>query len=148
MQLCPLFNMRPCAAPETAKSTSASASTINGSLPPSSNTVFFKHSPATLATADPAPSEPVKVTAAISGLRMTFSTWPEVMSSVLNKFSGKPALINISSTAKAEPATFEACFSAMLFPAIKAGAAPRNTCHNGKFQGITAKIIPKGSNRT
>ena len=43
---------------------SASASTMNGSLPPSSRTVFFRARPAMPATARPAPVDPVRVTAA------------------------------------------------------------------------------------
>ena len=34
--------------------------------------------------------------------------------------------------------TLEACFSRPTLPAISAGAAKRNTCQSGKFQGITA----------
>ncbi len=50
--------------------------------------------------------------------------------------------------ASAHWGTFEACFSRPTFPAISAGAAKRNTCQNGKFQGITASTGPSGSART
>ena len=48
-------------------SRSASASTMNGSEPPSSSTVFFSAWPASVATAAPARSLPVRVTAATRG---------------------------------------------------------------------------------
>ncbi len=44
--------------------------------------------------------------------------------------------------------TLEACFSRPTLPAISAGAAKRNTCHSGKFQGITASTGPIGSKAT
>jgi hypothetical protein len=40
--------------------------------------------------------------------------------------------------------TLEACFSSPTLPAINAGAANRTTCHNGKFQGMTARTGPRG----
>ena len=46
--------------------------------------------------------------------------------------------------ARAHCGTFEECFSNPTLPAISAGAAKRNTCQNGKFQGITASTGPIG----
>jgi hypothetical protein len=50
--------------------------------------------------------------------------------------------------ANAQPGTFEACLSTAALPAINPGAANRNTCQNGKFQGITASTTPIGLNVT
>ena len=50
--------------------------------------------------------------------------------------------------ATAEAWTFGACFTSTEFPAIIAGTANLNTCQNGKFQGITPSITPKGSKET
>ncbi len=54
----------------------------------------------------------------------------------------------MSSIASADCGTFDACLSSPALPAISAGAAKRNTCQNGKFQGMTARIGPSGSKRT
>src|SRR5690625_3450941 len=40
--------------------------------------------------------------------------------------------------------TLDACFRRLVFPAMVAGAAKRRTCQKGKFQGITARITPRG----
>ena len=50
--------------------------------------------------------------------------------------------------ARAHPKTFEACFKTPAFPAINAGAANRKTCQNGKFHGMIASTVPRGSNAT
>src|SRR3712207_1694070 len=57
MQLCPLFWLRAVTATSAALSRSAEGMTMNGSLPPSSSTVFFSASPAMAATDCPARSE-------------------------------------------------------------------------------------------
>ncbi len=50
--------------------------------------------------------------------------------------------------ASAQPGTLLACFSTAVLPAIRVGAAKRKTCQNGKFQGMTARIVPSGRNTT
>jgi hypothetical protein len=40
------------------------------------------------------------------------------------------------------------CFKTPVLPAIRPGAAKRNTCQNGKFHGMTARITPRGSKVT
>ena len=61
---------------------------------------------------------------------------------------GNPASRKTSSMASAHCGTFDACLSSPTLPAISAGAAKRNTCQNGKFQGMTARTGPIGRNRT
>ncbi len=67
---------------------------------------------------------------------------------VANRPSGKPASRNTDSIASAHPGTLLACFRTPPLPAINAGAAKRNTCQNGKFQGITASTTPSGLKTT
>ena len=50
--------------------------------------------------------------------------------------------------ASAQRGTFVACLSTAPLPAISAGAAKRNTCQNGKFQGMIASTTPSGSKAT
>jgi len=74
MQLCPLFWQRAVTATSAAFSRSADGITMNGSLPPSSRTVFFRASPAIAATDWPAALLPVRVAAATRSSRSTRST--------------------------------------------------------------------------
>ena len=59
--------------------------------------------------------------------------------------SGKPASRKTSSMASAQPGTFDACLSRPTLPAIRAGAAKRKSCQNGKFHGMMASTGPMGS---
>ncbi len=59
----PLLIVRDFTAVATARCRSADGMTMNGSLPPSSSTLFFSARPARLATSRPARSLPVSVTA-------------------------------------------------------------------------------------
>ncbi len=69
-------------------------------------------------------------------------------SRVVNAPAGKPAARKISSIASAQPLTLEACLSTIVLPAISAGAAARNACQYGKFQGMIASRTPSGRNAT
>ena len=104
--------------------------------------------PAAAATCSPAALEPVSVTAATRGSAISRATAAPGTSSVRNNPSGSPASRNTSSIASAHCGTFEACFSTAALPAISAGAAKRNTCQNGKFQGMMARTTPSGSKAT
>ena len=63
------------------------------------------------------------------------------------KLVGKtwPRLQMTTAQAPFEPGTFEECFRTPTLPAASAGAANRNTCQKGKFQGMTASTGPRGS---
>ena len=100
------------------------------------------------ATDLPAGVLPVSVTARTSRWRMIGSTREPSTSSVVKTCRGKPACSKISWIANAQPETFEACLSRPTLPAMSAGAAKRNTCQNGKFHGMTARITPSGSQAT
>ena len=73
MQVWPALSKRPFTAAATVLSRSASSSTTKASLPPSSITHFFSTLPAVAAMERPARSEPVSVTAATRGSRMTWA---------------------------------------------------------------------------
>ena len=148
MQLCPEFTHRAAAAAFAALVMSASARTMNGSLPPSSRTVFFTDSPATLPTAAPAASLPVSVTARIRGSWMSGGTAELPRTRLWNTPFGNPASVNAPSISREHRITLLACLRRATFPAMRLGATNRNTCQNGKFHGITARIGPRGSYRT
>ena len=118
---------------------------MNGSEPPSSSTHFLMTAPAAAATARPARSLPVRVTATTRSSAKTEATLPAPMMRVGKAPSGKPARRKRSSRNSADWGTFEACLSRPTLPAMRAGAAKRTTCQRGKFQGITASTGPSGS---
>ena len=148
MQLWPLLISRASAAARAAASTSASANTMKGSLPPSSRTVFFSMRPACSATAMPARSLPVSVAATMRGSAMISFTPAGFVSTVWKSPSGKPARRKTCSISSAQRGTLEACLRIPPLPAMRAGAAKRKTCQYGKFHGITASTTPSGSKRT
>ena len=118
---------------------------MNASDPPSSSTVFFSAAPAVAATDRPARSLPVSVTARTTGWRITSAAASWSIIRFVNTPGGKPAWRKTSSIARAQPGTFGACFSTPTLPAIRVGAANRNTCQSGKFHGMIAKTAPSGS---
>jgi hypothetical protein len=117
---------------------------MNGSLPPSSSTVFLSTSPAMEATDWPAGALPVSVAAATRSSRSTFSIVPDPISRVWKTSAGKPALPNSSSMYSAVCGTLLACLSRPTLPAISAGAAKRIACQSGKFHGMIASTTPSG----
>ena len=145
MQDWPLFWQRAVAATSAARSRSADGITTNGSLPPSSSTVFLISPPAIAATDRPAASLPVSVAAA----------HPRVAQDPLDRVradqQGLERALREAGPAEQRPpgssavcGTFEACLSSPTLPAISAGAANRITCQSGKFHGITASTGPSG----
>ena len=148
MQLCPLFTSRAAAAVVAARGRSASSRTMNGSLPPSSSTVFLSSRPARSATWLPARSLPVSVTARMRASAMSAGTAAGPTSTVPNRPSGRPAARKTRSISSAQRGTLEACFKIPALPAMSAGAAKRKTCQKGKFHGMTASTGPSGSKRT
>ena len=148
-QLWPVLVNRAFTAVAAASDTSASASTTNGSEPPSSRTVFLMAAPAIDAIDEPARSLPVRVTAATRGSsttrRETSGTSSAATTSERNSPAGAPASAKSSSMASAQPVTSGLCLSSAALPAARAAQANRSTCQNGKFQGITANTTPSGS---
>jgi hypothetical protein len=144
MQLCPLLWQRAVVATAAARAKSAEGMTTKGSLPPSSSTVFLISRLAISATDRPACSLPVNVPAATLGSVSIFSMAPEPTSRVWKTSCGKPASRNTFCSRNAACGTLDACFSRPTLPAMRAGAAKRTTCHNGKFHGMIASTGPSG----
>ena len=134
----PLFCTRAVTAVRTATSRSAEGSTMNGSEPPSSSTLFFNACPAVAATDMPAFSLPVRVTAAIRGSSMIAAMSLLSTKRLVKAPSGSPARRKMSSRRSAVCGTLDACLSSPTLPTMSAGAAKRTTCHSGKFQGMMA----------
>jgi hypothetical protein len=148
MQLWPAFENRARAACSATLGRSASASTMNGSEPPSSSTHFLSARPAAAPTAAPTRSLPVSVTSLRRGSPISRSlaspTDASPTSRVRNRPAGAPAAVRSCSMASAHWGTLGECFSRAALPAISAGAANRSTCQNEKFQGMMASTTPSG----
>jgi len=104
--------------------------------------------PASAATSIPAASLPVSDTARTAGWAISAATARAGTSNEVTTPSGSPPSRNTRSIASEAPGTDEACLSATTLPAIRAGAAQRNSCQNGKFHGMMASTTPSGSQRT
>jgi hypothetical protein len=124
----PLLMTRAAAACRAACATSASASTMNGSEPPSSRTTFFSARPAIAPTDAPAASLPVSVTALTAVCAASALASAPCTRITVNASSGSPASRHSRSIASAQPVTLEACFSATVFPAASAGTAALKAC--------------------
>src|SRR5439155_204102 len=105
-----LLIIRAAAAVLAARGRSASSRTMNGSLPPSSSTVFLSSRPARSATWLPARSLPVSVTARMRASAMSAGTAAGPTSTVPNRPSGRPAARKTPSISSAQCGTLEACF--------------------------------------
>ena len=128
MQDWPLFCTRAVTACFTAASRSAEGMTMKGSEPPSSSTTFLSARPACSATARPAPSLPVRVTAATRSSAMMPATASDRIGRFWNSPSGAPATPIISCISAATPCTLLACLSSPTLPARMHGARKRTTC--------------------
>ena len=143
----PVLRKRPATALGTTTSRSASSRTTKGSDPPSSSTLFFAARPALAATCEPARLLPVRVTAAIRSSWIRPST---VVGHVgLRDDQGAEDAVRQAGVAEdlldrqRAPVTFGECLRMPALPAIRAGAAKRNTCQNGKFHGMIASTVPE-----
>jgi len=125
----------------TARSRSASSSTMKGSDPPSSRTVFFNSRPAREATSLPAASLPVSVTAAIRRSRRRSEDQRSGNQQALEKYPPGIPLAEQLLDSQGTPGTLDACFRmAACRHQRRRGKAEH--CQKGKFQGITARIVP------
>ena len=144
MQDWPLLMVRAFTAVLTASSRSALGITMNGSLPPSSSTVFLICRPAALATWRPAGSLPVRVAALDARIvEEPLDLIGGDQQRLEHTLQGSPRAGG-SARSPGRTAAIEACFSSPTLPAISAGAAKRNTCQNGKFHGMMASTGPSG----
>ena len=145
MQAWPHTRIRAVSAAVQQSSRRASARTTNGSDPPSSMTAFLMWAPARAPTAAPARAEPVRVTPRTARWATASGTSPVSTRSTRSRFGGNPASVKSPSRAMATPVTLGACLTARALPAARIGAAARMTCQKGKFQGMTARMTPRGS---
>ena len=127
-QLCPELMNRLFTAPATARSRSASARTTNGSEPPSSRRLFLMTRPAASATAAPARSLPVRLTAATRSssisARLTSGTSSSATTMLRKTSAGRPASRMTRSIASAHPVTFGECLRTAVLPASSDGTRP------------------------
>mmetsp|Transcript_86902 Transcript_86902/g.151244 ORF Transcript_86902/g.151244 Transcript_86902/m.151244 type:complete len:225 (-) Transcript_86902:304-978(-) len=144
MQLCPQFRVRPALQAAAATSTSASSRMMYESAPPSSRTARFSSRPAWAPSSFPTGVLPVRATPRTWGCSRTRLHCRPAMGRLVKTPGGNPASSITDWMAFAQVMTLEACFRSMVFPAERPQAACRNTCQNGKFQGMTIKITPRG----
>ncbi|ODU68396.1 MAG: hypothetical protein ABT00_19595 [Bordetella sp. SCN 68-11] len=133
-------------APSTAASTSASSSTRNGALPPSSMGVFRTWSAAAFSRMRPTSVDPVKDTSRTRGSCSQRSTsGPERdVGTMLTTPSGTPASARMSASASMLSGVSEAGLTSTVQPAASAGAILRAPMAEGKFQGVTSATTPMG----
>jgi hypothetical protein len=104
---------------------------MNGSLPPSSSTDFFRCLPASEATLLPARSLPVRVTPSTCGCAMTCSTSGMARKTLVYTPSGTPASWKHFSMASAVCGLSSACLSRIALPSTRFGPATRTTWYSG-----------------
>jgi len=133
-------------APATAASTSASAATTNGALPPSSIEEFTIRSAAWPSSALPTPVEPVnEIFRTRSSASQALTTAPElVVATTLTTPAGTAASSRIFATASAVSGVSDAGLSTTVHPAARAGPILRVAIAAGKFQGVTSAATPTG----
>ena len=134
MQIWPEFIIPPQAAALAARSRSASARTIIGSLPPSSRLTGVRVSAARAITLRPVLSEPVNWT------KSTLSTRAPPVSPIpctQSKTSGPPISCFQASTTSARPSGVNSeGLTTTAAPACRAGIASPSERISGKFQGL------------
>ncbi len=119
-QTWPQLKNDPHAAPSRARSTSASAKTSIGSLPPSSSVTGQSRSPAAAATWRPTSAEPVKKTLAMPRARTSAApSSPSPWTTRTSPF-GAPASSNTRSTHAPESGVSSDGFTSTAFPAATA----------------------------
>ena len=123
----PVFCIRPEVAALTVAAMSSASSTMNGSLPPSSSTDFFRCLPARAPTELPARSLPVSVTPWMRGSAMTCSTSSMRRNVLVKTPSGAPASVNSCSMATAHCGVISACLRITVLPSTRFGPATRTT---------------------
>mmetsp|Transcript_31158 Transcript_31158/g.74065 ORF Transcript_31158/g.74065 Transcript_31158/m.74065 type:complete len:360 (+) Transcript_31158:422-1501(+) len=145
MHVCPAFRKAERAAPEAARSRSASSKTMSGALPPSSSETFLTVSAAPAISFFPTAVDPVKpifLTAsdARSVLPMAFAS----PVTTLMTPGGIPARWASSARASAVSGVASAGFRTTVQPAASAGATFLVIMDMGKLKGVMAAATPTG----
>ena len=140
VQASPMLRILATSAPSTAASTSASAKTRNGALPPSSIEVFSMPWAACSTRMRPTSVEPVKVSLRSRGSLMigaeTLLEDEAVMT--LSTPSGSPASWKIRASESIVSGVCCAGFMTIVQPAASAGPILRVPIAAGKFHGVIA----------
>ena len=145
LHICPVFCNFAQGPSFAAFSKSESSRTMKASLPPSSKTDFLIFFPANAATVPPAFSLPVRLTPLTNGFsKISWISLCPILK-FWKIFFGKPASEKAFSISSPLSKHIDACFRTTTFPARIVGITNLRTCQNGKFQGITPRIIPIGS---
>ena len=132
--------------PSTARSRSASASTMMAFLPPSSSETRLRRPAAAVAMRRPVSPLPVKLMTGTSGL--STSAMPACSPGPVTRLTvpgGKPASWSSSTSSAAQPGVSEAGLSTTVLPATSAGIAFHIGMAMGKFQGVMSPATPMGS---
>ena len=143
---CPPLRIFATIAPSRAASTSASARTTKGALPPSSIAHLSTPSAAIRSRIRPTSVDPVKETIRVRRSRSIVSTTgpgSEVVTT-LRTPAGRPASSISAATASAVSGVSAAGLSTIVQPAASAGAILRVAMAAGKFQGVTSTLTPTG----
>ena len=143
MHTCPEL-LRPYTAAEfAARSRSASASTIIGSLPPSSSETGVSVSAARAITFLPVATDPVNITKSTSSTSAApvsprpVATWKTP--------SGRPHAASISAISNEVSGVISEGLRTTAFPAASAGMQSPNELLSGKFQGPITPTTPSGA---
>ena len=148
MQICPWCRNEPHAPAETARSRSASSSTIRAELPPSSRWARLRCRPAASPTLRPAAVDPVKLRTRTCG--SATSAWPTSAApgSTCRTPSGRPASWNTRArVTPPDTAVRGSGLSTTALPSASAGATERMARISGKLNGAMTPTTPTGRRR-
>jgi hypothetical protein len=142
----PVLSRNEPGAVAAARSTSASAKTMLGLLPPSSSVTRFTPAAHAAMIRLPTAVEPVKTTLATPGCATSAPpvTGP-APGSTWNRPSGSPAASASSASRSAVSGVASAGLSSTALPAASAGAVPQAAIGIGKFHGAMTATTPSGS---
>lgn len=133
----------------TAWSSSASAKTIEGLLPPHSSVMFFRLFAASFIMARPVLVLPVKATLSISICpAIAFPVEGPRPGRTLTTPAGRPASLTKLPKYRADSGVCSAGLRMTVLPQARAGATFQASIMKGKFQGIICPQTPRGSCRT
>ena len=146
MHCWPAWKNAAYAAASTAVSRSASSSTMNAFLPPSSSVTFFSVAEAAAMIALPTAVEPVKETLSTSGWLTSASPVPGPGPwTTLTTPGGTPASRRTSASSVTVAGVSGAGLTTTVHPAASAIEIFQAAICSGKFHGITAATTPTGS---
>ena len=146
-QAWPQLKKRPIRTPAAAASRSASSSTMQGSLPPSSRVIFFSCSAALAITFLPVGVDPVRPILRISGW-VTIASPVPVPRTTFTTPSGRPPSISAWMQASVDSGVVLEGLRTTQLPAAIDGATLFAARVSGKFQGTIAPVTPIGRRTT